>query len=196
MSDIGPASTAEHEFASLHDDARSILEGWRPADPRQENLRTEYLAFLDEHANAMTRECRIGHLTASALVMNASRTHVLLTLHPKVGRWLQLGGHCEAGDPTLREAAIREAVEEGGIADVRMSREPIQLDRHPVKCWGDVSEHLDVQYLGFVPDGSVPVISEESDDLRWFALDRLPEGMDDSMRSLVAAASHGYTNGR
>jgi 8-oxo-dGTP pyrophosphatase MutT (NUDIX family) len=178
-------------FSHLHVDARHTLEQWRTPDPRQLDLRDQYLVFLDEHPDAMARECRIGHLTASALVMNASRTHVLLTLHPKVGRWLQLGGHCEAADLTLRDAAIREAIEEGGIAEVRMSAMPIQLDRHPVKCWDEMSEHLDVQYLATVPDGSVPVISEESDDLRWFALDALPEGIDDSMRSLVSAAMQG-----
>lgn len=183
----GPASVDE-SFARLHVDARTVLGGWRTDDPRQRDLRAEYLAFLDDHSDAMTRECRVGHLTASALVMNAARTHVLLTLHPKVGRWLQLGGHCEIGDASLRAAAIREAVEEGGIADVTMSPTPAHLDRHAVSCRGEMSEHLDVQYVATVPDGSVPVISEESDDLRWFALDALPDGLDDSMRSLVAVA--------
>ena len=75
----------------------------------------------------MSRECRAGHLTASSLVLNASRTHVLLTLHPKVGRWLQLGGHCEPADRSLRDAAVREAVEEK--TEVMMA-EPIELLTH------------------------------------------------------------------
>ena len=53
--------------------------------------------------------------------MDEHRTRVLLTLHPKVGRWLQLGGHVEIGDASLREAARRETIEEGGIADVTIS---------------------------------------------------------------------------
>ncbi len=181
-------TSTDSGFALLHDDATSVLTSWPAPNERQAALRVEYLAFLSEHPAAMTRECRIGHLTASALVLNASRTHTLLTLHPKVGRWLQLGGHCEPGDASLRAAAAREAVEEGGIAEVTISPAPIHLDRHPVRCAGDMSEHLDVQYLATVPDGSVPVISEESDDLRWFALEDLPADIDDSMRSLVAAA--------
>lgn len=186
----------DSSYALLHDDATAVLREWPAPDDRQGALRAEYLAFLAEHPDAMARDCRIGHLTASALVLNASRTHALLTLHPKVGRWLQLGGHCEPGDASLRDAAIREAVEEGGIVDVTMSAQPIHLDRHGVTCAGDMSEHLDVQYLATVPDGSVAVISEESDDLRWFALDSLPAGLDASMRSLVAAAANANRNAR
>jgi hypothetical protein len=32
------------------------------------------------------------------------------------------------------------------------------------------------------------VISDESDDLRWFELDQLPADLDDSVRNLIAAA--------
>lgn len=176
-------------FSHLHADARSVLERWGTDDPHQLDLRSQYLAFLDEHPDAMARECRIGHLTASTLVLDASGTHVLLTLHPKVGRWLQLGGHCESDDATVRDAAIREAIEEGGIVDIAMSASPVHLDRHPVRCQGELSEHLDVQYVAVVPDGSLAVISTESDDLRWFALDDLPSDLDASIRSLVRAAA-------
>lgn len=183
----------DHSFVLLHVDATNVLGAWAAPEEQQERLRADYLDFLAAHPDAMTRDCRIGHLTASALVLNESRTHTLLTLHPKVGRWLQLGGHCEPGDASLRGAAIREAVEEGGIAEVTMSTAPIHLDRHGVSCAGDMSEHLDVQYLATVPDGSVPVISDESDDLRWFALDALPSDLDASMLGLVRAATD---NGR
>ncbi len=39
----------------------------------------------------------------------------LLTLHPRFGRWLQLGGHCEDTDADIAAAALREATEESGI---------------------------------------------------------------------------------
>lgn len=172
----------------LHADATRVLRGWSHADPGQLALRDAYLRHLASHADAMQRECRIGHLTASALVLRASRDAVLLTLHPKVGRWLQLGGHCEPGDGTLAAAALREATEESGIAIERLSAVPIRLDRHPVPCAGGMSEHLDVQYAAFVDDEAVAVISDESDDLRWFGVDDLPPGTDASVRALVADA--------
>lgn len=175
----------------LHADARSLLREWEHPEPRQRELRDEYLAFLDVHPDAMVRACRVGHLTSSALLMDEARTRVLLTLHPKVGRWLQLGGHNEPGDGTVREAARREAIEESGIADVTVSRLPLRLDRHPVPCGGGPSEHLDVQFLALVPADAVAVMSEESDDLRWFGVADLPEGLDGSVRALIEDALAG-----
>ncbi|MBK9737936.1 MAG: NUDIX domain-containing protein [Actinobacteria bacterium] len=175
-------------FTTLHEDARALLTRWQPGEPGQRRLRDDYLAFLDAHPDAMSRDCRIGHLTASALVVDESRRNVLLTLHPKAGRWLQLGGHCEVGDASVRDAAIRETIEEGGISDVTLSELPAHIDRHPVRCADGRSEHLDVQFIATVPDGSKAVISEESDDLRWFALDALPADLDAAVLSMIAAA--------
>ena len=173
---------------SLHANAREVLMAWQPADESQARLRDDYVAHLDEHADGTWRECRIGHITGSALVMDHARTRVLLTLHPKVGRWLQMGGHLEPGDATLRAAALREAREESGIDQIEISEWPLRLDRHRVRCAADESSHLDVQFLGLVAPEAQEVISEESDDLRWFTLDDLPADLDDSVRALITAA--------
>jgi 8-oxo-dGTP pyrophosphatase MutT (NUDIX family) len=184
------------DYLVLREDARSVLRGWRAPDGEQAQVRDAYLGFLDEHPDAMSRSCLSGHLTASALVMDEHRTRVLLTLHPKAGRWLQLGGHCEVGDPSLRAAAHREVIEESGIADVTMSAEPLHLDRHPITCTGGPSEHLDVQYLATVAADAQEVMSDESDDLRWFALDDLPPDLDRAVRAMINAAVGGDLSGR
>ncbi len=173
---------------SLHANARGVLSAWQPADEGQVRLRDGYVAHLDEHPDGTWRECRVGHITGSALVMDQGRTRVLLTLHPKVGRWLQMGGHLEPGDATLRDAALREAREESGISEIEISEFPLRLDRHRVRCAADESTHLDVQFLALVAADAQEVISEESDDLRWFALDSLPGDLDGSVRMLIAAA--------
>ena len=172
---------------SLTADAREVLGRWSPPDSAQEALRDSYLAHIDTFDDAMYRTCVPGHLTASTLVLNASRDQVLLTLHPKVGLWLQMGGHCEPSDSSLRGAAAREAREESGIPDLVISESPVRLDRHHVGCHGG-SWHLDVQYLAVAPAGVQETISAESLDLAWFCVDALPDLTDDALRALVAAA--------
>jgi len=174
---------------SLHADATAVLTRWRPPDDAQERLRSEYLRHLRERPDGVWRECSPDHVTASALLLSADRSRALLTLHGKLGRWLQLGGHCEPADATLAGAALRESVEESGIADLRLDPTPVLLSRHAVPC-GPVrpAHHLDVQYVAEVPDGALPVASAESEQLRWFPVEALPADTDDSVRALVAHA--------
>ena len=169
--------------------AAAELDVWRPADECQRALKYALLAFLDARpADACDRSCVPGHLTASALVLDAAAEHVLLTLHRRFRRWVQVGGHCEPGDATLRAAALREATEESGIPGLEIDPQPLHVDVHPVTCsLGVPTRHLDVRYLVRAPAGAVPVISDESDDLRWWPLDTLPPDSD-TVPAMVALA--------
>lgn len=158
--------------------AAAELGAWTPAGPAQEALLHAVLAFLDARPDdACDRSCVAGHLTASGFVLDATGTHTLLTLHPRVGAWLQLGGHCEPEDPTLLAAALREATEESGIAGLTIDPRPLRIDVHPLTCsLGVPTRHLDVQYLVRAPVGATATISDESDDLAWWPLGALPGG--------------------
>ncbi|MEU4495076.1 NUDIX hydrolase [Streptomyces sp. NPDC023998] len=165
---------------SLHDDAVLVLKSYED----QEELRQLYLDHLTAHPDGMWKSCETGHVTASALVIDPVRDRVLLTLHKKLGMWLQMGGHCEPGDATLADAALREATEESGIGGLTLlPGGPVRLDRHaiPAPChW-----HLDVQYAALAPAGAVAEISDESLDLRWFAYDEVAGVADESVVRLL-----------
>ncbi|MFT3714541.1 MAG: NUDIX domain-containing protein [Gordonia sp. (in: high G+C Gram-positive bacteria)] len=171
---------------------RDALTGWSAPDPEQDALRHTFLAFLDAAENPCERACVPGHVTASAVVFDADGTHVLLTLHPRVGKWVQLGGHCEPGDDGIGAAALREATEESGLAGLILSPGPVHLHTHAITCsLGVPTRHLDVRYAAVVPaagDGSRPdpVISDESVDLAWWPVDQLPDDVDaESIPALI-----------
>jgi 8-oxo-dGTP pyrophosphatase MutT (NUDIX family) len=170
----------------LHADATAVLDGWRAPDPEQDALRELYLKHLAAYDDAMWRSCHPEHLTASALVLDPDARKVLLTLHAKLGRWLQFGGHSEPEDSTLAGAALREASEESGLTGLRLAPDPVQLSRHPLTCGGRPAYHLDVQYVALADhEAAAPVMSEESHDLGWFDLGALPADLDDSVRDLI-----------
>lgn len=179
---------------SLHHDALEVLTQWRPTgeDDQQQRLRLDFLAFLAAYPDATSRSCRAGHLTASALVVDRSTGRVLLTRHATVGRWLQLGGHCEESDADLAAAALREATEESGIAGLQLLPGPARLDRHEVRCrLGEditVLDHLDVQFVAVAPAGAKEQ-AEGAAPLSWFAPDALPADADAAVRALVRAAA-------
>ena len=164
------------------------VDGRATTGPAQVALRDDYVAFVDEHDDAMWRACVDGHLTASALVVSRRPlARCCSRCTPRSACWLQMGGHCEPGDATLRDAAAREALEESGIAGLVLGATPVRLDRHRVGCHGG-TWHLDVQYVAVAPADAVHVISDESLDLRWWPVDALPDLTDDALRRLVATA--------
>jgi len=173
---------------SLHSSAVAVLSGWHAPSTDQNALRHTMLAFLAARADACLRSCTPGHLTASALVLDADARHVLLTLHPRVGRWIQLGGHCEpAVDDTLVDAALREAREESGCDELVITEQVLHLDTHPITCSGGVpTRHLDVRFVVRAAPGAVIERSAESVDLRWWPVDALPEtAAHDTIAALV-----------
>ncbi|MEU3841876.1 NUDIX hydrolase [Streptomyces sp. NPDC028635] len=165
---------------SLYDDAVLVLKGYED----QDELRQTYLDHLAAHPDGMWKACADGHITASALVVDAEHGRVLLTLHKKLRMWLQMGGHCEPEDVSLAAAALREATEESGVEGLRLlPGGPVRLDRHLTPCaW-----HLDVQYAALAPAGALEQISDESLDLRWFAYDEVAGVADESVVRLLEA---------
>ncbi len=127
------------------------------------------------------RNNMVGHLTASALVLDNEGTHVLLIAHKSLGRWLQPGGHIEP-DEELEAAARRELMEETGLSAVRLLKQlPIDVDSHeiPANTAKDEGPHLhhDFQYLyQLTSPATIALQEDEVAQFKWVSLDDLAGG--------------------
>lgn len=171
----------------VRESAITVLADWQPPDAEQDSVRHAVLAYLHARADSCQRACVPGHVTASALVVDDTGTQVLLTLHPRFGRWAQLGGHCEDTDDSIVAAALREATEESGIEGLWIDPELAAVHVHPVTCsLGVPTRHLDLQFVVRAPSRARPVLSDESLDLRWWPIDALPPDADHGLIRLAA----------
>lgn len=144
-------------------------------DVAAERLNLERLRdFVRREPHCFERSCPEGHITASALVTDPACEKVLLTLHAKLGKWLQLGGHTDGASDVPQEA-LREAQEESGRPEVELFPDaplPFDIDIHEIPARKNEPAHLhyDVRFLCRL-DPELPfVISAESKDLRWLNL--------------------------
>jgi 8-oxo-dGTP pyrophosphatase MutT (NUDIX family) len=166
---------------SLHEDLVVVL-GRCPAE--LSTTAREWLAVASD-IRSLDRTGEPAHFTASALPISADATKVCLVHHRKMGKWVQPGGHFEEGDATVAGAAAREMEEETGLSG-RIDPVPIGLSRHPAPCRPD-AWHLDVQ-LVVVAAEAIPLTSDESEDVAWFPVDRLPQPLAPGVEVLVARA--------
>lgn len=168
---------------SLLDDARQALGGF------DSPLSARFLAQAED--GGLSRVGRPDHLTASCLVISTDLSQVLLTLHAKAGRWFQFGGHLEASDATLADAARREVAEESGLASFTLDPDVAMLDVHWVEFCGEGVHHLDVRFVAQADPSDAYSVSEESHDVRWFPLTDLPE-LEDSVLDLIDIARNRF----
>jgi 8-oxo-dGTP pyrophosphatase MutT (NUDIX family) len=115
-----------------------------------------------------------GHLTASAVVVHADRSRILVLMHTKLRRWLQPGGHAD-GDHELAGVALREATEETGITGLSVFVPALSVDVHVVDHGDALGAHLhlDVQFMVAAPPAATARGNHESTELRWVTVEEL-----------------------
>lgn len=133
--------------------------------------------FIDRTGDASGVRANPVHVTASCLVVSPDFDRVLLTLHRKARQWLQFGGHLEAGDASVLEAAVREAREESGVQGLEPAVDlPVSASIHELpESFGTCRIHADIMYAAVLDPAEPIAASPESLEIGWHRLDALPE---------------------
>ncbi len=152
------------------------LEAYQSTTQEDRNAKGLIQKFVENHEDCFERTLQVGHITASAWLLNKEGTKALLMHHTKLDKWIQLGGHCD-GDSDVLGVAIKEAQEESGIEHI----EPVwqngaifDIDVHLIPANKKEPEHYhyDIRFLLRVTSDEDYVRNHESQDMRWFGKDR------------------------
>lgn len=159
------------------------IRAYRPQSEQEEVDRHIILEYIEAYPNTvLTRQNEYAHLSSSGFVVNHDATKVLMAHHNIYKVWAWTGGHAD-GDGDLLAVALREAVEETGIAYISpLSAEIASLDILPV--WGHMKRgkfvaahlHLNVTYLLVAEEtGDLTVREGENTKVGWLPAERLLE---------------------
>ncbi len=169
-----------------------LLHVHQAFDAHEQQMLERLTAFVSAHENFYSRDLLVGHATASAWIVDDSNSHVLLLHHGKLNKWLQPGGHVE-DDADILSASMREAREETGVDVQPLSEKIFDVDIHeiPARPNEPAHFHYDIRFL-LVADRAAPLlVSSESKDLAWVAIDEIETlTQEESVLRMARKTSH------
>ena len=125
----------------------------------------------------------IAHITSSSLILNQAADKMLMIHHNLRNEWSWTGGHAD-GNKNLLEVAIKEAIEETGIAVKPLSNEIASLDIFSVSShtkrgvYVNSHLHLSVAYVLIADENSATVVRpDENSAVDWFPVSTVDEGI-------------------
>lgn len=157
----------------MRSEVSKLLENYQTSDEQEKEHKLRMLNILQQQNDIFSEESPDGHFTASAWLLNHDKTKVLLTLHAKLNRWFQLGGHIERSDATFLDACLREAQEESGIPNISAEGAfVIDVDIHKIPENPKSAAHLHYDVtLCFIADKHAEItMSKESKRLEWIGI--------------------------
>lgn len=116
------------------------------------------------------------HVTGSAIVVDPPTGRVLLRWHERYQLWNHVGGHADDDERDPWVTALREAVEETGLADLRPWPGPepaiafVQIVPVPAAKGEPDHEHADVCYVLATDDPDALVEEHAAAALRWLPI--------------------------
>jgi 8-oxo-dGTP pyrophosphatase MutT (NUDIX family) len=152
-----------------------LLAAHRPTDETEaaDLARIRALVAADPQPDPWSRALPL-HLTGSALVVHPPSRRVLLRWHTRQGAWLHVGGHGDPGETDPLDVAVREAVEETGLADVTPWPDAALLHVAvvpvPARAPEPAHEHADLRFVLATDDPDAARPENPGAPLRWAGL--------------------------
>ncbi|MEU3166992.1 NUDIX domain-containing protein [Streptosporangium sp. NPDC006930] len=153
-------------MAITADHIRAVIGDYLDAYPEDKQSLAPALELLDDGADITTRKEFRGHATAAAILADPDG-RILHIRHLALDCWLPPGGHLEASDTTLLDAALRELSEETGILTAAVTpagERPLHIDIHPIPANSAKGEpdhrHIDFRFL-LHTDGAIGRLQTE-----------------------------------
>ena len=161
-----------------------MVEAHEVSDERERWSQERFLEELGRLGDPCNEEADPVHVTASSVIVGVRGT--VLHLHRRLHRWMQPGGHIDAGEQPA-EAALRESFEETGLDLAHPVDGPhlVHLDVHPAASG---HTHLDLRFILVGSDEDPDPPPGESQDVRWFSWDEAEAMADESLIGALRAA--------
>lgn len=162
------------------------VKKYNPCNEQEKMDKELTLKCIDMFDDLLTRENQLIHMTSSSLILNKDKDKFLMVHHNIYNSWSWTGGHAD-GEADLLKVAVREAMEETGIANVHpVNADILSLDIIPVqghmKKGKYVSPHLHISaaYL-LQADENEPlaVKHDENSAVKWIHIQDMMAASDE-----------------
>jgi 8-oxo-dGTP pyrophosphatase MutT (NUDIX family) len=163
MTDFETNSTNDPERLAFHTTIRETMQRYLEMFPNEEGRQSELQSKLANPDLDLRLRSTIpdGHMCASGIILLPG-SKILMLEHKALGIWVVPGGHYDLVDENLAATAIRETVEETGIANVTLHPwhlehgVPLDIDTHPIPARPEKGEgahqHFDFRYILEIAD--------------------------------------------
>jgi len=155
------------------------IETYIPFKEQEEKDKELFLEFTKHFDDVLTRDNMLGHITASAFVVNEDLTKTLVVKHNIYDGFVYPGGHAD-GESNLLSVSIREVFEETGLNVTPLIDDIFAFHAFPIK--GHIKNekyvsshiHFDVLYLLVAKNSDmdkIRILESENSKVKWIDLE-------------------------